>query len=237
MTSELQVLMLTAAGAGFIHTVLGPDHYLPFILIGKARNWNISKVLLLTLICGIGHILGSLALGMVGVFMGVGIEKLEFVESIRGNIAAWSLIAFGLIYAIWGLRKALKNKAHSHLHIHNDGTLHQHSHNHHNSHSHIHDSKDAKNITPWILFIIFVLGPCEVLIPLLMYPAAQYSIAGVLQVTLVFGLTTILTMLGIVLVSSYGFQFVPTKKLGLYTHFIAGIMVFLSGVAIQALGV
>ncbi len=236
MTGEVQVLMMTAAGAGFIHTVLGPDHYLPFILIGKARNWNISKVLLLTLVCGIGHIIGSLVLGVVGVFMGIGLDKLEFVESVRGNIAAWALIAFGLVYAIWGLRKALKNKSHSHTHFHSDGTLHQHTHNHTKSHSHVHESTDSKNITPWVLFIIFVLGPCEVLIPLLMYPAAQYSVSRVFQVTLVFGVTTILTMLGVVLVSSYGIQLIPTKKLGLYTHFIAGIMVFISGVAIQVLG-
>ena len=236
MTGEFQVLMMTAAGAGFIHTVLGPDHYLPFILIGKARSWNISKVLLLTLVCGIGHIIGSLVLGFAGVFMGIGLDKLEFVESVRGNIAAWALIAFGLVYAIWGLRKALKNKAHSHTHFHSDGTLHQHTHNHTKSHSHVHEPTDSRNITPWVLFIIFVLGPCEVLIPLLMYPAAQYSLSGVLQVTLVFGVTTILTMLGVVLVSSYGIQLIPTKKLGLYTHFIAGIMVFLSGVAIQVLG-
>ncbi|MCW3786057.1 urease accessory protein UreH domain-containing protein [Plebeiibacterium sediminum] len=237
MTSEVQVLMMTAAGAGFIHTVLGPDHYLPFILIGKARKWNLSKVLLLTLVCGIGHIIGSLVLGVVGVFMGIGLDKLEFVESVRGSIAAWALIAFGLVYAIWGLRKALKNKSHSHTHFHSDGTLHHHTHNHINSHSHVHESTDSKRITPWVLFIIFVLGPCEVLIPLLMYPAAQYSLSGVLQVTLVFGITTIVTMLGVVLVSSYGIQFIPTKKLGLYTHFIAGIMVFMSGVAIQVLGI
>ncbi len=235
MMSEVQVLMITAAGAGFVHTVLGPDHYLPFILIGKAKNWNISKVLLLTLVCGIGHILGSLALGIVGVFMGIGIDKLEFIESIRGSLAAWALIAFGLVYAIWGLRKAVKNKTHSHVHMHNDGTLHHH--NHLKSHKHIQESSDSKNITPWVLFIIFVLGPCEVLIPLLMYPAAQYSLSGVIQVTLVFGITTILTMMSVVLVSSYGIKFIPTKKIGLYTHFIAGVMVFMSGVAIQLLGI
>ncbi len=237
MTSELQVLILTAAGAGFVHTVLGPDHYLPFILIGKARNWNLNRVMLLTLVCGVGHILGSLALGLVGVSMGIGIEKLEFIESFRGNLAAWALIAFGLVYAIWGLRKALKNKKHTHFRFNSDGTVQKHSHYHNDSENDTHISEKSKTITPWILFIIFVLGPCEVLIPLLMYPAAQHSITGVLQVTTVFGLTTVLTMLGVVLVSSYGFQFISVKKLGLYTHFIAGVMVFLSGIAIQALGV
>ncbi len=236
MTNEIQLLTITAAGAGFVHTILGPDHYLPFILIGKAKNWNVSKVLLLTFICGIGHILSSVILGLVGIAFGLSLEKLNFIESTRGNLAAWSLIAFGLVYSIWGLRKALKGKPHSHVHLHQDGIFHKHKHTHYNSHSHVHSSK-GKSITPWVLFIIFVLGPCEVLIPLLLYPASQISISGMLQVVVVFGITTLLTMLGIVLMISYGFTFVSTKKISLYTHFIAGILIFLSGVAIQFLGV
>jgi hypothetical protein len=237
MISETQVLLMTAAGAGFVHTLLGPDHYLPFVLMGKARNWSISRVMLLTLICGVGHILGSVALGLVGVMLGVGLEKLTFIESVRGNLAAWGLIAFGLIYAIWGLRQVWKNKSHSHVHIHQDGIAHHHLHHHKESHSHIHQSDTKKSITPWVLFVIFIFGPCEVLIPLLMYPAAQNSFAGMMQVTTVFGVVTILTMMGIVFLLSYGFTFISTKKLGLYTHFIAGIMVFMSGLVIQLLGV
>jgi hypothetical protein len=36
------------------------------------------------------------------------------------------------------------------------------------------------------MFIIFILGPCEALIPLFMYPAAQHNIGLVLSVALVF---------------------------------------------------
>lgn len=237
MTSEIQILLTTAAGAGFVHTILGPDHYLPFILIGKAKKWNLAKVLILTFICGIGHVLGSVLLGMVGVVIGTSVDKLKFIESIRGDMAAWGLIAFGLVYAVWGLRNALKNKPHTHMHIHADGNIHQHYHQHSESHSHIHQTEKKRSITPWLLFIIFVLGPCEILIPLLMYPAAQYSVWGMIQVTTVFGVSTLLTMMGTVFFISYGFTFVSIKKLGLYTHFIAGIMVFLSGLAIQLLGI
>ena len=37
-----------------------------------------------------------------------------------------------------------------------------------------------------ILFTIFVFGPCEPLIPILMYPAAKSSVAGMLLVAGVF---------------------------------------------------
>ncbi|MCG8377516.1 MAG: hypothetical protein MI702_13655, partial [Chlorobiales bacterium] len=59
MSQELQVLVISAASIGFFHTLFGPDHYLPFIMIGKARQWKISKILGLTVICGVGHILSS----------------------------------------------------------------------------------------------------------------------------------------------------------------------------------
>jgi hypothetical protein len=47
------------------------------------------------------------------------------------------------------------------------------------------------NVTPWALFIIFILGPCEALIPLFMYPAAQNSNGVVIMVAIVFGLVTL----------------------------------------------
>lgn len=237
MTTDLQLLATTAVSAGFIHTILGPDHYLPFIMIGKARNWNITRILMLTFICGVGHVLSSVILGMVGVFFGVALDKLIFIEGFRGNLAAWALIAFGLVYAVWGLKKAYQNREHSHAHTHTGGTVHIHNHAHNSGHAHIHEAKDGKKITPWVLFIIFVLGPCEVLIPLIMYPAAQNSVSGMILVTSAFGITTLLTMMGTVAMGIYGFSFIPFKRLGAYAHAIAGTMIFLSGLAIQVLGI
>jgi len=32
-SGEITVLLATAASLGFIHTLIGPDHYLPFIVM------------------------------------------------------------------------------------------------------------------------------------------------------------------------------------------------------------
>ena len=40
---ELTVLLISAASIGFFHTLFGPDHYLPFIVMGKARKWSVKK--------------------------------------------------------------------------------------------------------------------------------------------------------------------------------------------------
>jgi sulfite exporter TauE/SafE len=91
-------------------------------------------------------------------------------------------------------------------------------------------------MTPWILFTIFVFGPCEPLIPLVMYPAAQHSTIGVILVTAVFGIITIGTMLTIVMVSLWGINLLPIGKLERFTHALAGATICISGLAIVFLG-
>ncbi len=236
MTAELSALVITAASIGFLHTVLGPDHYLPFIMMSWARKWSRAKTIVITFLCGLGHIASSVVLGLIGVSLGLAVKKLEVIESSRGNIAAWLLIAFGLAYLVWGLRQAYRKRPHIHTHIHTDETGHTHSHDHHLEHSHVHNGKSAASITPWALFAIFVFGPCEPLIPILMYPAAKNSFFGVLLVAFVFGTATIATMLGAVLLASTGVNFLPLAKVQRFAHVIAGATIFLCGLAIQFLG-
>jgi sulfite exporter TauE/SafE len=236
MTSGLAILLVTAASIGFFHTLFGPDHYLPFIVMARARKWSPAKTAWITFLCGIGHIGSSVVLGIIGIAMGIAVKQLELVESFRGNLAAWALIAFGLVYFVWGLRRAWRNKPHHHIHAHMDGNPHVHEHIHTEEHLHIHSRENAVNLTPWVLFTIFLFGPCEPLIPILMYPAAQDSIYGLVLVTVVFGSVTILTMLGVVLATTMGVALLPMKHLERYNHALAGATIFLCGISIQFLG-
>ena len=235
MKAELSPLIITAVSIAFFHTILGPDHYLPFIMMSWARKWSALKTSLITLLCGLGHIASSVVLGLIGVAMGIAVNKLEVTESVRGNLAAWLLIAFGLAYLVWGLRRVYRNKPHIHGHHHPGSDSHMHPHAHHDQHAHIHNHKAAASVTPWVLFVIFVLGPCEPLIPILMYPAAKNSLSGLVVVTCVFGVVTIGTMLGVVLLSSAGVSFLPLAPLQRFSHVIAGATICLCGLAIQFL--
>jgi nickel/cobalt exporter len=236
MTQEMIILLSTAAFLGFFHTLLGPDHYLPFIVMGKARQWSMVKTTWITVLCGMGHVASSVLLGFIGIALGMAVTKLVVVESFRGNLAAWALIAFGLVYFVWGMRRAWKNKPHQHSHFHTDGHTHIHAHLHTEEHAHVHEMENKGSITPWVLFTIFVLGPCEPLIPIIMYPAAKENIGGLLLVTLIFGAVTILTMVGIVIASTWGINRLPLKKVERFTHALAGGSICLCGLAIQFLG-
>jgi nickel/cobalt transporter (NicO) family protein len=236
MNTELGVLIITAASIGFFHTIFGPDHYVPFIMMSWARKWSAFKTALITFLCGVGHIGSSVVLGLVGVALGLAVKKLEIVESVRGNIAAWLLIAFGLVYFVWGLRRAYQKKTHVHSHAHTIGAEHEHPHNHQSEHAHVHDDKSSPSITPWVLFTIFVFGPCEPLIPILMYPAAKHNLLGVVVVTGVFGAVTIGIMLGVVMLSVAGVNFAQLNRMQRFSHAIAGATICLCGLAIQFLG-
>jgi len=236
LTNELTVLIIASASIAFFHTVLGPDHYLPFIVMAKSGKWSLKKTSLVTILCGLGHVLSSVVLGIVGIVMGIALFKLEAFEAFRGNLAAWGLIGFGLIYTLWGIRRAVRNKPHVHIHNHDDGIKHEHTHSHADSHLHPHTEESKGNVTPWVLFVIFLFGPCEPLIPLLMYPAAKISISGTVIVAATFSVVTITTMLGIVLVSTFGISLLPFSKIEKYTHALAGFTILLSGLSIQFLG-
>jgi nickel/cobalt exporter len=230
---DLAALSTAAVSIAFIHTVFGPDHYLPFVAMSRVGQWPLGKTALVTLLCGVGHVLGSVVLGCVGIAFGIMVLKLESIEEIRGDLAGWLLLTFGLLYFSWGLARALRNQPH--MHVHGDGTIDMHSHDLETDM--VGPSRQTivrrETMTPWVLFTIFLFGPCEPLIPMLMYPAASGNAAGVVLVTALFGVTTVLTMLAIVLAMCLGTETLRLRRLERFGHALAGFVVLACAVAIK----
>ena len=232
--NEMHLLVVSAGTLGVIHTLLGPDHYLPFIVLSRARNWTQTKTLWITFISGLGHVGSSVILGLIGIAMGISLGRLEAIEASRGNLVGWMLIAFGILYSLYGLYKYFKRGAHVHL----PSFLRPRSIRHKDLHLNekVENGNDAGRLTPWVLFLIFVFGPCEVLIPMLIYPAAQHSGMGIFLVALVFGIATIGTMLLIVLLGYKGASLLRFKGKEYQIHMLAGLVILLAGVGMQFLG-
>jgi nickel/cobalt transporter (NicO) family protein len=221
VTAQVLTLVATSVAIGFVHTVLGPDHYVPFVAMAKARHWSNRRTLIITLLSGIGHVTSSVIIGLVGLLFGVEVLKLAALESARGAIAGWLLFGFGLAYTVWGIRYAVKHSPLTHSH---DGLTHVHL--GHKGHHH-----ESVNITPWVLFTIFVFGPCEPLIPLVMYSAT----AGALTVTavaLAFSVTCVATMTVLVMASVKGLNLLPHVNLNRYMHALAGSLITLCGAGV-----
>ncbi len=231
----MYVLVMSAATLGIIHTLLGPDHYLPFIVLSKARNWSRTRTMWITFISGVGHVTSSVVLGLIGIAMGFSLSKLEAIEASRGSVVGWMLIVFGVLYTAYGLYKYYKRGAHVHL----PAFLRPKSIRHRDLHlaeDDLEKQDDAGRLTPWILFLIFVFGPCEVLIPMLVYPAAEQSGMGVFLVALVFGIATVGTMLLVVLLGYQGISLLRFKGKEYQIHLFAGLIILLAGVGMQFMG-
>lgn len=258
MSDEVQKLTIAALSIGFLHTLLGPDHYVPFAAMARIGKWSLPKTIVITILCGIGHVGSSVVLGLIGVAAGIAVFKLETIEAARGSIAGWMLLAFGLVYFVWGIWRAIRNRPHTHLHVHENGTVHTHKHTHTAEHLHVHtansthgghhDHADApvpdpvrvaaapevsNSMTPWVLFTIFLFGPCEPLIPLLMYPAAKADTFGVVWVTSLFALVTIVTMTTVVVSMYLGVSFVKLGRFERFGHAMAGIVILACGAAVK----
>ena len=233
--TEGLALCLTAATIGVVHTLLGPDHYMPFVAMSRAGDWSLRKTLRVTTGCGLAHVTGSVVIGFVGIALGMAVMRLETLEAFRGDVAAWLMIGFGLIYTTWGLAKTAR--PHDHVHSCGDNARRSHLHSYDRSHRHVQGSpKSAAMATPvwspWLLFLVFAFGPCEPLIPLLMVPASRANWWAVAAVTVAFTAATILTMAAAVLVLNGGASLLPASGLQRYAHAIAGIAILACGVLI-----
>ncbi|WP_115372249.1 urease accessory protein UreH domain-containing protein [Adhaeribacter pallidiroseus] len=232
MTAEFQLLTLTAIGISFIHTITGPDHYVPFIALSRTRNWSVIKTITCTVVCGLGHVGSSVLLGLVGIGLGWSLSKLSWLEQVRGGLAGWGLLLFGVLYTVWGLKQAYQNRPHKHFDAYPDSSVYVYEHRP----GEVVYPHQRKKVTPWVLFIIFILGPCEPLIPLLSYPAAQDSTAGIIWLVSIFTLFTILTMVAMVLLGYYGISFFKNSVLERYVHAIGGSTIVACGIGMLFLG-
>jgi len=90
--------LLKAASVGFLHTLTGPDHYLPFIVMGKARNGKHLNSLVTVTVNR--NTWSSVVLGLIGVLMGVGIQHLNGLKPPEAT-AAWAFLILECIPCLW----------------------------------------------------------------------------------------------------------------------------------------
>jgi nickel/cobalt exporter len=248
MFAELVALGVPAVSIGFVHCVCGPDHYVPFVAMSRVGLWSLRKTLVITILCGIGHVLGSAVIGFIGIGLGLIVWQLQSqsieatlgnAESVRGDLAGWMLLGFGIIYAVWGLYRAYRTSG---VLVPEEAALTNtalidtdnpyHATGVSSKPTEAATKKEPGRMTPWVLFTVFLFGPCEPLIPMLMVPASQKNMLGVAWITFLFGLTTLLTMTTLVALIYMGAFAVRFPRLQTWGHALAGSVVAMCGAAV-----
>jgi hypothetical protein len=86
------------------------------------------------------------------------------------------------------------------------------------------------------LFVIFLLGPCEPLIPLMALGALGAGAWAPLWIAACFGAATLLTMLVLVALGYLGLSAPLARRLGPHLQWLAGLAILLTGVGVEFLG-
>lgn len=94
----------------------------------------------------------------------------------------------------------------------------------------------GSNLTFWALLLIFVLGPCEPLIPLFVLPASRGDWGLAVATAVVFTLVTLVTMVSLTAAALAGSRQLRLGPLERWSHALAGTVVAASGLAILFLG-
>lgn len=229
------LLVATTAAIAAFHTVIGVDHYLPFVALGRARRWSLGTTLGVTALCGAGHVSASVVLGLGAIALGLAMEELAWIDGARGDVASWLLVGFGVAYAAWSLWRIVRQRTHRHAH---GGTEHAHEREERGAQAHPHAlaTNALAATSTWALFIVFVLGPCETLVPLMTAPAIEHAWSTVALVVGVFGAVTIGAMLAMVALLHAGLSTLRVR-FGRYAQVGAGLAVAASGLAVMAFGI
>jgi hypothetical protein len=235
MTS-LAPYLAAAATVAVLHTLQGPDHYVPFIVLRKARGWSLARTVWVTLLCGVGHCGSSVALAFAAAWGASRLFDIDGLQDARGDLASWALIAIGLFLVLAGIKRSRRHLRHSHFHLHADGSAHVHAHDHHSEHAHAHPARERGPLLVWSLFIVFVLGPCEWLIPNSLAAYHEHGMSGLLLVSGIFSAATVMTMLAVVLAASEALSHARFDFLRRHATTMAGAAILLSGASTLFLG-
>jgi hypothetical protein len=108
----------------------------------------------------------------------------------------------------------------------------------HGDRPHSHASADpGSGVTFWALFAIFVLGPCEPLIPIFVLPASRGHWGLAILAAVVFGVVTLASMIALTLLGLAGAKFLRLHLLERWSHTLAGCVIAATGVAVIAFGI
>lgn len=110
MEQAALTLIGSTAATALVHALI-PDHWLPLVLLARSQRWGIRRALGVAAFSGALHSVVSVSLGAVALWVGRE-AALEVGERV-GHLSSGLLIAFGIGYAAWAMRRG----GHS-LHVH-----------------------------------------------------------------------------------------------------------------------
>jgi nickel/cobalt transporter (NicO) family protein len=218
------VYLTGASAAAALHALI-PDHWLPFVLMGRSRRWSAAKTLALASASGALHVILAVGLGMLTFALGRGgAEALaRRVGESLGILSSAALALFGFAYGAASWRRELK---HHPPHASDSPVAGAHH------HGHLLEGWFRGKPTGLTLVVVIGVSPCALAFPILLAAAASLGLSGVLLVAAGFGLVTMATTLAVTLAGTWSARRLDFPFLTRYGDLISGVLIGLVGMVI-----
>jgi nickel/cobalt transporter (NicO) family protein len=226
------IVFLAAASATAALHALIPDHWLPFVLMGRSRGWSAGKTLALASAGGLLHVV--LAVGMGFLTYRLGREGAEAMAHRVGEtleaLSSLGLALFGILYGAFSWRRESRHHGGPGGRA-GVGTPPPDPHHHH---GHMLERWFGGNLSGWSLVAVIGISPCALAFPILLASAASLGISGVLLVAVGFGAVTMVTTLTITLIAFLSVRRVDFPFLNRYGDLISGGLIGFVGALLFA---
>lgn len=220
----LTTLAATGFTVAFFHAAI-PTHWLPFVLVARARGWSRGKTLAVSAFAGLGHVALTSLLGLGIAWFGFQLD--EHLGESFSQIAGGILLAIGAWYFWRQLRGGV-------LHHHAPGGTHEPSEQCGNEHDHSHWDEELKG-SPIVsrragdfaaitgLFTMLTLSPCEGFLPVYL-SGVQYGWRGFFVLSAILAVATLAGMMLFTWLTLVGFSKLSIQKLERYEAGLLGVI-------------
>ena len=227
------LLTATAIATAAFHTLI-PDHWLPFVLIGRARHWSARTTAAVSGGSALIHTTLSVLLGLIAVR--IGREATAAVGETLERVSGALLIVFGLVYAGWAWKKG----GHFHpggsmLHREEEGPGCDGSEGPGDP-GHLYYHADRRLIEgvggrgAVYLAVIVGVNPCVLVLPIVL-AAAEHGARVLSLVAAAYSATTIALMVGLSVAGVAGIRRFEPPGAARYMEMTSGLLIAAVGVA------
>jgi len=202
--SKTGILLLLAAVSTAAFHSLFPDHWLPFVLVARARRWSLKRTLWVTGLSNLLHIALTVTLGMVALV--VGLEFSQAVGEAMERATGILLIVFGSGYAFWSWRRGSK-------------------------HGHRLEKYPEDRVSAYSLAVVLGVDPCVAALPIF-FASSTLGAPSTVLIMVSFALGTIGGALGITALALGGLYKVEMPFLERHGDLISGLFIAVVGIAV-----
>lgn len=235
-STVLTTVAATGFTVAFLHAAI-PTHWLPFVLVSRARKWSRVKTMAVTVLAGMGHVLLTSLLGLGIAYFGFQLD--ENMGKAFPWIAGGLLLSFAAFY-LWR-----QFSGRGILHHHPPGSPHHaHEHcGHETGPSHWQEElKDSPLVSQrsgeWAaisgLFVMLTLSPCEGFLPVYL-SGVQFGWRGFWVLSAILAVATLAGMTLFTWLALLGFDRFRLKAFERYEAGLLGALFAVLGVLILAL--